>query len=144
MSITFTPRRGGILMCEFGPDPMNVATFPLHYPPVSVAPEIWKWRRVIVVSGARLNHKHGVGPGLCSVVPCSATPPASPGPWDVAFAARSYQSFTKDVWASCASIIRVSHARLDRVTAGRGYRGDFLTPADMKRVEDGMRAALSL
>jgi uncharacterized protein YifN (PemK superfamily) len=144
MAITFTPRRGAILMCDFGPDPLDPLTFPLRVPPVSTAPEVWKTRRVIVVSNDRLNHKHGVGPGLCTVVPCSATPPATPGLWDVPFAARSYRSFTKDVWASCASLFRISHARLDRVIAGQGYRGDFLSHGDMARVEDGIRAALGL
>lgn len=144
MPITFTPRRGAILMCNFGPDPLDPHTFPLHAPPVSAAPEVWKTRRVIVVSDDRLNHRHGAGPGLCIVVPCSATEPRSLGPWDVAFAARSYRSFTRDVWAACASPIRVSHTRLDRVIAGRGYRGDFLAPVDMERIEAGLRAALAL
>lgn len=144
MSIPFTPRRGGILMCEFGPDPLDAATFPLRKPPVSVAPEMWKPRRVIVISDDRLNHKHGAGPGLCSVVPCSATEPMSVGPWDVPFAERSYRSFTKPVWASCASVIRVSHARLDRVLAGRTYCNEFLSGSDMARLEIGMRAAFGL
>ena len=144
MSITFTPRRGAILMCDFGPDPLDSRTFPLNVPPVSTAPEVWKRRRAIIVSDNRLNHKHGAGPGLSTVVPCSATPPNTPGPWDVPFAARSYRSFTLDVWANCASLFRVSHDRLDRVIAGQGYRGDFLRPADMARVEDGLRAALGL
>jgi uncharacterized protein YifN (PemK superfamily) len=144
MAITFAPRRGGILMCEFGPDPLDPHTFPLRDPPISVAPEVWKCRRVIVVSDDRLNHRHGAGPGLCTVVPCSATPPTTPGPWDVPFAARSYQSFTRDVRASCASLFRISHARLDRVIAGQGYRGEFLRPEDMARIEEGIRAALGL
>ena len=144
MAITFTPRRGAILMCDFGPDPLDPATFPLRVPPVSAAPEVWKRRRVIVVSDDRLNHKHGIGPGLCTVVPCSATPPRTPGPWDVPFQARSYRSFTRDVWANCAALYHVSHARLDRVIAGQGYRGDFLAATDMDRIEDGMRSALGM
>jgi hypothetical protein len=32
MAITFTPRRGGILMCDFGPDPADPLTFPLSGP----------------------------------------------------------------------------------------------------------------
>ncbi len=142
--ITFTPRRGAILMCYFGPDPLNPHTFPVYEPPVSAAPEVWKNRRAIVVSDDRLNHRHGAGPGLCTVVPCTSTPPRTEGPWDVPFLARSYRAFTKDVWASCASPIRVSHARLDRVLAGQGYRGEFLAPWDMARVEAGLRAALGL
>ena len=131
-------------MCDFGPNPLDPATFPLRAPPVSSAPEVWKNRRVIVVSDDRLNYRHGAGPGLCIVVPCTSQAPGSPGPWDVPFAARSYRSFTRDVWASCASPVRVSHARLDRVIAGQGYRGEFLRADDMARVEVGLRAALGL
>ena len=144
MAITFTPRRGAILMCDFGPDPLDPHTVPVYVPPVSAAPEIWKNRRVIVVSDDRLNHPHGHGPGLCTVVPCTSREPKTAGPWDVAFAARSYRSFTLNVWASCAALIRVSHVRLDRVIAGRGYRGDFLRPDDMARIEAGIRAAFGL
>src|SRR4051812_2665468 len=67
------------------------------------------------------------------------------GDTDVFFAARSYRSFTADVWADCAAPIRVSHVRLDRVIAGwGGYRSDFLTPEDIARVEAGLRAGLGL
>ncbi|WP_409565243.1 type II toxin-antitoxin system PemK/MazF family toxin [Methylobacterium sp. J-078] len=144
MGITFTPRRGGILMCDFGPDPTDPITFPLGKPPVGVAPEMWKIRPVVVVSPAALNHKHGTGPGVCLVVPFSATPPRTEDPWDVPFAAKASPSLRKASWAKCAAVTLVSHARLDRVITGRGYRGDFLSPADMTRVDEGMRAALGL
>lgn len=144
MGITFTPRRGGILMCEFGPDPLDPATFPLRQAPVGVAPELWKFRQVVVVSPKALNHKHGKGPGVCLVVPFSATPPRSEDPWDVPFEARAYGSLPKASWAKCAAVTLVSHARLDRVLAGRGYRGDFLKPEDMARIEAGLRAAMAL
>lgn len=144
MGITFTPRRGGILMCEFGPDPLNPETFPLRQAPVGVSPELWKFRQVVVVSPEALNHKHGTGPGVCLVVPFSATPPRSEDPWDVPFATGTYASLRKTSWAKCAAVTLVSHARLDRVIAGRGYRGEFLTPMDMARVEAGIRAAMAL
>src|SRR5689334_5074292 len=117
MPITFTPQRGAILLCDFGPDPLDRTTFPLRVPPVSMAPEVWKWRRAVVVSTTGVNHKHGTGPGVCLVVPFSATPPGKEKPYDVFFAARSYRSFTRDVWAKCGAITHVSHARLDRVIA---------------------------
>jgi hypothetical protein len=68
------------------------------------------------------------GPGALLVVPFSATPPGTPGPWDVFFQARSYRSFTRDVWAKCASLTLVSHARLDRVISGRGLSDGFSFP----------------
>lgn len=144
MPITFTPRQGGILMCDFGPDPDDPLTFPLGRPPVGVSPEMWKIRQVVVVSPGALNHKHGTGPGVCLVVPFSATPPRSEAAWDVHFAAKSYASLPKASWAKCALVSLVSHARLDRVIVGRGYRGDFLSPIDLARVQDGLRAALGL
>lgn len=144
MAITFTPRRGGILMCDFGPDPLDPLTFPLGQAPVGMAPELWKVRQVVVVSPPALNHKHAGGPGVCLVVPFSATPPRSEAPWDVPFAAKAYPSLPKASWAKCAAVTMVSHARLDRVIAGRGYRGDFLSKADLIRIGDGIRAALGL
>lgn len=144
MAITFTPRQGGILMCDFGPNPADPLNFPLEKPPVGMTPELWKFRQVVVISPAVLNHKHGAGPGVCLVVPFSASPPLSPAAWDVPFAGRAYPSLPKASWAKCASITHVSHARLDRVLVGRGYRGDFLSAADLGRVQDGIRAALGL
>ena len=131
-------------MCDFGPDATDPRTFPLSQPPVAVPPEIWKPRRVVVVSDNAINHRHGRGHGLCLVVPFSATPPKTPDAWDVFFPARSYRSLTKDVWAECARVTLASHARLDRVIAGQGYRSEFLKPDDMARIEDGLHAALGL
>ncbi|WP_162250004.1 type II toxin-antitoxin system PemK/MazF family toxin [Methylobacterium sp. Leaf456] len=144
MTITFTPRQGGILMCDFGPDPADPLTFPLGKPPVGVTPELWKIRQVVVVSPAAMNHRHGIGPGVCLVVPFSATLPRSQAAWDVPFAARAYLSLPKASWAKCAAVTLVSHTRLDRVLIGRGYRGDFLSPADLARVQTGLRAAMGL
>ena len=66
-------------MCDFGPDPSEPSTYPVNAPPLSMSPEIRKLRRVVVVSTNALNHPHGRGPGLCSVVPFSATRPAKSG-----------------------------------------------------------------
>ncbi len=142
--ITFSPRRGAILLCDFGPNPLDASTFPLHRPPLSSAPEVWKVRRAIVVSPDAANHRHGAGPGLCIVVPCSATPPRSADPQDVSIPLGSYRSFTRDVWVKCSTPARVSHSRLDRVAFGGNYRTEFLSAADMLRVEAGLRTALGL
>ena len=131
MPITFAPRRGALLMCDF-----DMAC---------VSPEMAKVRRVVVVSPNHLNHRHGRAPGLCLVVPFSATPPATPGPHDVFFPAGVYRSLTVDVWAKCAAVTLVSHDRLDRVGVRRGvYLREMLSPADMARIEAGLRAALGL
>ncbi len=109
-----------------------------------MAPEMWKIRQV-VVRLARPAQPSAWNRAWClprRTVQC--TPPRSEDPWDVPFAAKAYPSLPKASWAKCASITLVSHARLDRVIAGRGYRGDFVSEADMARVEAGLRAAFGL
>ena len=49
MAITYRPSIGDVLLCEFGPDPRNSLTFPLHVPSVSVQPEMHKRRHVVVL-----------------------------------------------------------------------------------------------
>jgi uncharacterized protein YifN (PemK superfamily) len=144
MAISFTPRRASILMCDFGPDPNEPSTYPLQMPPLSVSPEMWKFRRVVVVSVDALNHRHGRAPGLCAVVPFSATAPGTMGRWDIFIPVGSYRSLTLNVWAKCAAILQVSHSRLDRPLAGRSYIAEQINPADFARIEGGMRAALGL
>lgn len=142
--ITFAPRRGAILVCNFGPDPLAPETFPLTVPPVSVSPELHKVRHVVVVSPTASNHRHAEGPGLCTVVPFSATPPRSTRDHDVFVPAGSYATLTRDLWVRCGALAVVSHRRLDRPLAQRGFRSEFVYPADMQRIEDGIRAALGL
>jgi uncharacterized protein YifN (PemK superfamily) len=144
MAITFTPRRGAILMCDFGPNASGAATFPLLKAPVGMPPEIWKVRRAIVVSPDALNHRHAASPGMCIVVPLSATKPKTVGDHDVPITRGSYKSLTVDVWARCASVTAVSHGRLDRPFAGRRYISEYVAPTDMSRIEAGLRAALGM
>lgn len=144
MGINFAPRRGAILMCDFGPDPLEPDTYPCETPPLSVAPEVWKQRRVVVVSVNGVNHLHGRAPGVCTVIPFSSTPPKTPKEWDVYFELGTYRSFSKPVWAKCAGIMHVSHRRLDRVASGRSFASEELKLEDMLRVETGILAALGL
>lgn len=81
---------------------------------------------------------------MCTIVPFSATAPRSDEDHDVLIPAGSYRGLTKSVWAKCASLTVVSHARLDRPLAGRSYVTEALSDADMKRIEAGIRAALGL
>lgn len=131
MTINFTPRRGAILMCNF-----DMANVP---------PEMRKVRRVVVVSPTEANHRHGIGPGVCLVVPLSATPPRLGGVVDVPIPAGRYRCLSKvDVWAKCGSVTLVSHARLSRPKIGQTYPSDYLSREDMARVEAGLLAALGL
>ena len=109
-----------------------------------MSPEIWKLRRAVIVSTNALNHLHGRAPGLCTVVPFSATRPTTVGPWDIFIPVGSYRSLTADVWAKCAATLQVSHQRLDRVLAGRHYINEPITPKDLALIEAGIRAALDL
>ncbi len=142
MSITFTPKARRHPHVRLRSDPRG----PLHLPAQPAA------RR----HGARAVEGPAGGGGLAGGPepqarrrpgrvprrPFSATPPRSEEPWDVPFAARAYPSLPKPSWAKCASVTLVSHARLDRVLVGRGYRGDVMKAEDMGRI--GARLAGSL
>ncbi|MBS9478988.1 type II toxin-antitoxin system PemK/MazF family toxin [Ancylobacter radicis] len=131
MTISFAPRRGTILMCDFGD--------------ARVPPEMEKLRRAVVVSDTTLNHRHGRAPGLCTVVPFSGTPPHSPRPCDVFIPVGRYRSLTIDVWAKCAMLTNVSHERLDRIQTVGGYRNtEDLNAEDMLALEDALRSVLRL
>ena len=125
MPITFVPRRGIMLVCNFDMG--------------RVAPEMTKKRRVLVVSPRSYNRGH-----RCVVVPFSATKPHTVQAPHVFFAAHSYKVLTKDVWAICECLTSVSCDRLDRVLHGGGYIAEEISAADLARVEAGMRHALGL
>ncbi len=134
MSITFVPERGAILICDFAR--------------ASVAPEMTKTRRVVVVSPKARNHRHGTGPGVALVIPLSTSAPNSVEACDVLLSAGIYRSVTKDAWAKCGAVTMVSHERLDRVRIYRAgkpaYIVEGLSPADMARIEAGLRHALGI
>jgi uncharacterized protein YifN (PemK superfamily) len=131
MAITFDPERGRILMCD--------------YDMARVPPEMDKLRRVVVISPKSHNHRHGAGPGRCVVIPFSATDPDRfLTPSDVPFPASRYRCLTVPTWAICSAVMSVSHDRLDRhfISKSYGYSSERLTPADMARIEEGLRHAL--
>jgi uncharacterized protein YifN (PemK superfamily) len=131
LPITFAPERRQILMCNF-----RMAR---------IHPEMDKSRRIVVVSPRSYNDRHGAGPGRCVVVPFTATDPgAFLTPADVPFSAGVYECLSVNTWAICSAAISVSHARLDRVHTGAGYRRESLSLADMERIENGLRHALGL
>jgi uncharacterized protein YifN (PemK superfamily) len=128
--IRFTPRRGQILMCDF-----DMAT---------VAPEMRKKRRVVILSPRSLNGPHGAKPGKCIVVPLSATTPRRVLGSHVAFPVGSYDSLSVDVWAICEAIAHVSHIRLDRVPVGSEHLSEMMDASDVCRIEEGVRFALGM
>jgi uncharacterized protein YifN (PemK superfamily) len=129
LSINFVPERGRILVCDF-----DMAR---------VHPENMKIRRVAVMSPRSYNERHGAGAGRCIVVPFSATRPRVLRPSDIFFATGPYQALTVDTWASCDSVMAVSHVRLDRVRIGFGrWSEELLSDADLKMLEAGLKHAL--
>lgn len=129
--IAFVPRRGQVLMCNF-----DMTS--------SVPPEMCKKRRVVVVSPRSHNHRHGAKPGHCLVVPFSATSPILVTAAEVAFPAGRYRSLTVPTWALCGMVQSMSHARLDRVAAGRIFLSECLSANDLARIEAGLLHALGL
>ncbi len=122
--ITFSPKRGMILMCDF-----DMATVP---------PEMRKVRRVAVVSPRSYNRPHRNAPGRCVVVPLSAMEPRTVQASHVAVPIGAYASLTKPTWA----IAHVSHARLDRVAVGRRFISEEMQPVDLEQIDAGLRHAL--
>lgn len=131
MAIYFAPKRGAILICDF-----DMARVP---------PEMDKPRQVVVVSETALNHRHAKAAGTCVVVPFSTVPPHSDGDEEVFIGSGSYWSLPEDSWARCKLVDTVSHDRLDLLLRhGRRIPSEFMSPADMTRIEDGIRAALGI
>lgn len=130
--ITFAPYRGAILLCDF-----DMARVPI---------EIDKRRQAIVLSITKLNHKHALEPGLCTVVPTSSKAPRTEGPEDVLIPAGKYWGFDVDSWVRAKSVATVSHRRLSTLTRnGRQANStEFLDAADMARIETAVKHALGI
>lgn len=109
-----------------------------------VPPEMRKLRRAVVVSLRSYNARHGHGPGRAVLVPFSASPPKVLTPADVPFPVGVYRSLTVPTWAICGAVASLSHARLDRVAAGKAFLSEALEPADLDRVRAGLRHVLGL
>lgn len=123
MAISFHPKAGMILVCDFS-----------GY----VVPEIVKTRPVVIVSP-----DHLVRPGLCTVVPLSTTPPSPIRPYHYKFLNNPLQHESEEVWAKCDLIASVSVHRLDRVKVARGtYRVFHVSTDQLKRIR--VCAAISL
>ena len=131
MAITFRPKRGAILVCDF-----DMARVP---------PEFDKPRFVAVISVLEMNHRHGLKPGRCTVVPFSTVPPQKDNQHDIYFKRGSYRTLTEECWAICNTISTVSHDRLDLAFyKGRRAPSEMLTEADLARIATGVRFSLGL
>ena len=122
MPITYRPASGDILLCEFGPDPCDPATFPLNAPPVSVRPEMHKRRHIVVINSNAAND-------LVIVAPLSTRTPAPVKPYHCFIPAGRYPFIGRDSWLKGDMLMAVSRARLDRLKVN-GSRSR--TPLDAK------------
>ena len=131
-AINFQPRRGAILMCDF-----DMARGD---------PEMRKKRQAIVMSIVNLNHRHGLAPGHCTIVPTSAEPPKTEGPEDILIPVGKYWSFKEDSWVRCKMLMTISHTRLEMLLHKRGIPrvSEFIDAGDMQRIEAGIRYVLRL
>jgi mRNA interferase MazF len=126
MALTFHPRPGTVLICDFSTGFMP--------------PEMVKKRPVVVVSSAHINRNF-----LCTVVPVSTTKPLSIEPYHVRIRRGSYPFFhpTKPCWVKCDMITTVALRRLDRILVNHRYEAPRLHEDDFLSVINGISNVLS-
>ena len=128
--LKFRPNRGNVLMCDF--------TF-------LKAPEMVKWRPVIVVSPRLARDSR-----LVTVVPVSTK--ASGLPYHPPLSAESLPPplCREPAWAKCDMLYTVSTERLDRIRERRPggkfrwHGKHYVTEGDMSLIQKGILAALGL
>lgn len=125
MAVTFIPTAGDVVMCEFGPDPSAIVAPGVMRGPLSVKPEIWKFRQVAIVSSFGR---------LAIVVPFSTSRPKIARNYHVHIVAGSYPFLTtaNDSWLKADLVTTVSHDRLDRCQVAGRYQRVNLTSAHLK------------
>ncbi len=129
MAITFHPRRGTILYCDFAG---------------LQEPEIVKCRPVVVLSG---KHRE-----LCTVVPLSGTEPnpIEPHHHQMEQASLPQCLAGQRIWAKCDIVMTVAFRRLDRDRSGRDangkrtYEAKLISGNDLRAIESCVMHALCL
>lgn len=126
MPITFHPKPGQVLYCDFK-----------GY----VAPEIVKNRPVVIISPSHL-----IRPGLVTVVPLSTTPPNPIRTYHYKLHGNPIPGTEAvEVWAKCDLLASVSLERLDRVKIARGdYRVGAISMEQVKAIRRACLAALGV
>ncbi len=124
MPITFVPSAGMVLWCNY------------HG---TVAPEMTKVRRVLVVSSKPANRRQS-----CVVVPFSTVAPVPLAPWHHEIAAGTYAFLPDRCWAKADMVGVVSWQRLDRLKVA----GQWATPKvgidDLRAVQRAVMAAMGV
>lgn len=126
MAITFHPKPGQVLFCDFS-----------GY----VFPEIVKTRPVVVVSPSHLAR-----PGLVTVVPLSTTVPDPVRSYHYKLQGNPVPGSTAaETWAKCDLFATVSLQRLDRVKVARGeYRVGAVAMEQVKAIRRACLFALGI
>lgn len=124
MAITFHPKAGMVLICDFR-----------GY----IEPEIIYARQVVIVSPNHLRR-----PGLFSVVPLSTTAPNPVEPYHYLLPKNPVPNdLANEVWAKCDLMATVTKARLDRIRQGRNvYVIGQVSAQDLQAIRT--RVALSV
>lgn len=132
MALTFSPKRGMLLICDF-----NTGFAP---------PEMTKKRPVIIL-GEEMRGRVGT----CLVVPTSTTTPDPETDFHVQLDPLSLPSRLRGQvsWAKCDMVTTIACWRLDRVMNGkvggrRQYVTHVITQADLVAVQKGVLYALGL
>ncbi len=133
MSLTFHPKPGMVLMCDFNTG--------------FIAPEMIKKRPVVVISPRPRRSNQ-----LCTIVPLSTTRPvpveAHHHPMDPRSLPGKFAG--NETWAKCDMLATVSLERLDRVLVGKDRNGKRLYVAqhvileDLLAIQRGVLSAIGL
>jgi mRNA interferase MazF len=132
MALTFFPRAGALVMCDFGAGGFK-------------APEMVKNRPSVIVS-----RKSG---RIAIVVPLSTQEPSPFEPCHVEMSMESLPNGLRGerCWAKCDMVSHVAHWRLDRIKNGkcprtgkRLYVTPQITAIDLDQIRQALRHVLSL
>jgi uncharacterized protein YifN (PemK superfamily) len=118
MAITFHPKAGMVLMCDFSG---------------MIVPEINKKRPIVVISPNNLVRK-----GLCTIIPLSTTIPDPIEKYHYKLPQNPLKN-ESETWAKCDLVMSVSIDRLDRIKIGRGTY--FVANVSMDQVREMRKLA---
>lgn len=133
MPLTFHPRPGMVLICDFNTG--------------FKAPEMIKRRPVVVISPRPRRSNQ-----LCTIVPLSTTVPNPVEPFHHRMDPRSLPGklARKESWAKCDMLATVSLGRLDRVMVGKDpdgkriYVAEQVIADDLEAIRRGVMLALGM
>ena len=128
MPIDFFPRVGSVLMCDFGPDPRDILPPGVMRGPLSVLPEIFKTRHVVVIQARSKD--------TSVVVPFSTVRPRRVERFHYCLPTGKYPFLNRqENWVKADLLTCVSCERLERVLVAGRYSHTFLDDEDVAKVQ---------